>query len=400
MAIQLPALVLKRRQDRRLRSGHPWVFSNEVDTARTPLGQFAAGDWVNLCTQGGRMLGTAYVNPNTLIAARQVSGQANRPLDGSAIKKRIEHALSLREYLFKRPFYRLVYGESDGLPGLVVDRHGGVLVVQIGTQGMERLRDDIVTSLIECLEPSAIVLRNDLPVRSIEGLDAYVETVVGDPPESVQIEENGVCFEINPLTGQKNGWFYDHRENRARLSRYVHNARVLDVFSYAGGWGIQASAAGAADVVCVDSSKTACELVRQNAALNGFADRVSVRRGDAFEALKACRTDDELFDVVVLDPPAFARRRKDVKPALEAYTRLNRDALRILQDGGILASASCSSHVDPASFQGALHAAARGSGRVLQILERGHQAPDHPVHPALPESDYLKFVIARAIKSE
>ena len=397
MTAALPALVLRRRQDRRLRTGHPWVFSNEVDTARTPLTQFRPGDWVNLSTQGGRLLGTAYVNPNTLIAARLVSRQPDRPLDRACIKERVERALSLRDRLYARPYYRLVYAESDGLPGLVIDRHGEVLVAQTGTQGMERLRGDIAAAVNECLEPRSLVFRNDAPARTIEGLAQYVETVIGDPPGSIQIDENGARFEIDPLGGQKSGWFYDHRDNRARLARYVRDARVLDVFSYAGGFGIQAALAGAAAVVCVDSSAAACELAIRNAELNDLSDRIRVCRDDAFEVLKSFLAGGEHFDVVVLDPPAFARRRKDVKAALEAYTRLNRYAMQVLNSGGILASASCSSHVDAERFQEALRTAARAAGRELQILERGHQAPDHPVHPALPESDYLKFVIGRVV---
>lgn len=400
MSTALPPLVLKRREDRRLRSGHPWVFSNEVDTARTPLTQYTPGDWVNLSTRGGRLLGTAYVNPNTLIAARLVSRQPDRPLDRAVLRQRLEQALLLRDRLYDRPCYRLVYGESDALPGLVVDRHGQILVVQIGTRGMERLRDDIVAVLDERLAPRALVLRNDLPARATEGLEQYVDTAIGEAPGPVRIEENGAVFDIDPLGGQKTGWFYDQRENRARLARYVGDARVLDLFSYAGGFGIQAALAGATEVICVDSSEIACELVNRNAALNDCAARVSARPGDAFESLKSLHADGEHFDVVVLDPPAFARRRKDVKGAVEAYTRLNRHAMQVLRSGGILASASCSSHLDARQFQDALRAAARTAGCDMQILERGHQAPDHPVHPALPESDYLKFVIARVTKGE
>lgn len=400
MTASLPSLVLKRREDRRIRAGHPWVFSNEVDTGRTPLAQFRPGDWVNVRSRAGRALGTAYVNPNTLIAARLVNGNPDRPLERSGLGERLERALSLRDRLYARPFYRLVYAESDWLPGLVVDRHGDVLVIQAGTQGMERLRDEVVTALNERLQPKALVFRNDLPGRVTEGLAQYVETVIGEPPETVEIEENGVVFEIHPLDGQKSGWYYDQRDNRARVARYVPHARVLDMFSYAGGFGVQAAAAGAADVVCVDSSPAACEQASRNAALNGCAKRISVCRGDALEVLKSFRADGERFDVVVLDPPAFARRRKDVKAAAEAYTRLNRYAMRVLRSGGILASGSCSSHVDAGRFQDLLRAAARSAGGELQILERGHQAPDHPLHAALRESDYLKFVIARVLKTE
>jgi 23S rRNA (cytosine1962-C5)-methyltransferase len=392
--MNLADLFLKRREDRRLRGGHPWVFSNEVDTGQSPLSGFRAGEWVNVRAHGGRALATAYVNPSTLICARVVSRRPDRPLDRRRLVKRIGRALSLRERLYDAPYYRLVFGESDDLPGLVVDRHGDVLVVQIGTAGMERLRDDVVAGLDECLRPRALVLRNDTPARATEGLERYVETVIGEMPETVVVEENSCRFEIAPLTGQKNGWFYDHRENRARLGRYVRGARLLDVFSYVGGWGIQAAVAGAARVLCVDSSESACRLAARNAVLNDCEDRVEILRADAFDALKALRTDGERFDVVVLDPPAFARRRKDLSAAVEAYTRLNRLAMQLLNDGGILLTASCSSHLDSGRFAGALRAAAAAAGRRLQILERGHQAPDHPVHPALAESDYLKMIIA------
>ena len=387
-------LFLKRREDRRVRSGHPWVFSNEVDTGRSPLSAFQPGEWVNVRTHGGRALATAYVNPSTLICARIVSRRADRPLDRGRLVKRIGRARSLREKLYEAPYYRLVFGESDDLPGLVVDRHGDVLVAQIGTVGMERLRDDVIAALDECLRPKALVLRNDAPARATEGLDQYVETVIGETPDAVFIEENAARFEIAPLTGQKSGWFYDHRENRARLGRYVRGARVLDVFSYVGAWGIQAAVAGAARVLCVDSSESACRLASRNAALNDCQDRVEILRGDAFDALKALRTDGERFGAVVLDPPAFARRRKDLSAALEAYTRLNRLAMQLLNEGGTLVTASCSSHVDGGRFAAAIRAAAGAAGRRLQILERGHQSPDHPVHPALAESDYLKMIIA------
>ncbi|MDX1514881.1 MAG: class I SAM-dependent rRNA methyltransferase, partial [Gammaproteobacteria bacterium] len=331
MSEEIPPLVLRRREDRRLRSGHPWIFSNEVDTGKSPLTDFQPGDWVNVRAHGGAPLGTAYVNPGTLIAARMVSRAPNRPLDRAGIEHRIETALSLRQRLFPAPFYRLVYGESDGLPGLVVDRHGDVVVAQIGTQGMERLRDDVVAALDSRLKPRALVLRNDTPARATEGLAEYVETVIGEAPDTVRIEENGARFEIDPLRGQKCGWFYDQRDNRARLARYVSGARVLDVFCYAGGFGIQAARAGALAVQCVDGSQAACEIAEKNAALNECSDRIAVRRDDAFDALKSSAASGERFDAVVLDPPAFARRRRDLKSATEAYTRLNRLAIQLLE---------------------------------------------------------------------
>jgi 23S rRNA (cytosine1962-C5)-methyltransferase len=393
--MKLPDLILKPNEERRVKRGHPWVFSNEVDVEKSPLTEFAPGDWVTLRDHAGKALATAYVNPSTLISARVVNREPDQPLTREQIGARIRRALALRERLFDVPYYRLVFAESDDLPGLVVDRHGEVLVAQINTAGMESMRVDIVAALEDALHPLAMVLRNDVPARAMEGLEEYVETVIGELPERVTIEENGVVFEIDPVNGQKTGWFYDQRENRARLKRYVKGARVLDAFSYTGGFGIQAAVEGAASVHCIDSSEAALILALRNAALNRCGDRMTVDQADVFYALRRLRSEKQRYDLIVLDPPAFARRKKDLRAALEAYARLNRLALQLLEDDGILFTASCSWHVDSQQFTGALRAAARGANKRVQIIERGHQAPDHPVHPALEETDYLKFIVAR-----
>ncbi|MDX1527937.1 MAG: class I SAM-dependent rRNA methyltransferase [Gammaproteobacteria bacterium] len=394
--MKLPDLVLRANEERRVKGGHPWVFSNEVDVDKSPITEFSPGDWVTVRDHGGKALATAYVNPATLISARIVNREPDLPLSRDQMVERIRRALSLRERVFDVPYYRLVFGESDDLPGLVVDRHGEILVAQLNTAGMETLRMDIVSALEECLHPLALVLRNDVPARSMEGLEEYVETAIGELPDRVTIEENGVVFEIDPINGQKTGWFYDQRENRARLKRYVKGARVLDVFSYTGGFGIQAAVEGATSVHCIDSSEAALILALRNAALNRCGDRMTVDQADAFYALRKLRSEKQRFDLIILDPPAFARRKKDVRAALEAYARLNRLALQLLEDDGILFTSSCSWHVDAHQFMGALRAAARGANKRVQIIERGHQAPDHPVHPALEETDYLKFTVARA----
>jgi len=392
--VSLPPLRLRKNEDRRLRAGHLWVFSNEIDVERTPLTAFQPGDAVEVQDARGAPLGMAYVNPRSLIAARLVSRDRDARLDRALLKRRLARALSLRELLFDRPFYRLAYGESDGLPGLVADRFGDHVVVQLTTAGMERAKDEVVQALRDVVSPAGILFRNDSSGRQLEGLDAYVETAFGEVPEVVALEENGVRFEA-PMAGQKTGWFYDHRMNRARLMAYAKGRRVLDVFSYVGGWGVQAAAAGAEHVVCVDASAEALEHVSRNAALNDAADRVAARRGDAFDVLRMMAAEGEKFDVVVLDPPAFIKRRKDQKAGEEAYRRVNQLALEVLRQDGILVSASCSYHLPREALQDAMLRATRNRGRSLQIVEQGHQGPDHPIHPAIPETAYLKAFFGR-----
>jgi len=392
----LAPLCLKKNEDRRLRSGHLWVFSNEVDVAKSPITDFEPGQAAEVLRSDGKVIGSAYVNPHSLICARLISRRSATSLDKSLIKHRLNVALSLRTRLFEAPYYRLVYGEGDALPGLVVDRFGDVLVVQITTAGMERAKEGLLTALHEVLKPRAIVLRNDAPIRALEGLDSYVETV-GELPDAVEVVENGARFAVPVATGQKTGWFYDHRFNRGRMQHYARDKRVLDVFSYIGAWGVQAAVAGAAEVVCIEASAKAAEQVRANAALNGVAERVTAATGDAFDLLKTLRAEREKFDVVILDPPSFVKRKKDFKTGLEAYERLNRQAMQVLAKDGILISASCSFHLQREALLGVLLKASRHVERGLQILEQGHQGPDHPVHPAIPETDYLKAFIARVL---
>jgi 23S rRNA (cytosine1962-C5)-methyltransferase len=395
----LPNLYLRRRQERRVQRGHPWVFSNEVAIERSPLTALAAGDCVNVLSHSGKPLGTAYVNPHSLICARMLSRETDRALDEELLGARLTHALALRDDLGWLPDCRLVYGESDRLPGLIVDRYTDVLCVQIGTAGMERVRDDIVASLVKLCEPAAVVLRNDLPSRALEGLASYVEIAYGDLPSAVRLRENGASFEISPLKGQKTGWYYDHRCNRAALSRRADGRSVLDCFSYVGGFGIQAALGGAQSVLCLDSSRSALDYVSHNAELNGVAGRVDVRRGDVFDSLRALHGEERRFDIVVVDPPAFMRRKKDRRAGMEAYRRLNRRAIQVLEDDGLLLSASCSFHLSAEEHQELVTGAAADVGRWIQILQRGHQGADHPVHPRLAESEYLKALLLRVCRN-
>jgi 23S rRNA (cytosine1962-C5)-methyltransferase len=393
----LPPLRLKKNEERRLRAGHQWVYSNEVDTEKTPLSGFEPGQPVEVRDNRDAVIGTGYVNPHTLICARLVSRDPAHPFGASLLVHRLNVALALREMLYDQPYYRLVYGDSDGLPGLVVDRYDTVLVVQITTAGMEVMKDDVLAALDKVIKPTAVLLRNDSSARAMEGLSDYVTTASGTVPERVALVENGVHFEAPLLTGQKTGWFYDQRDNRARIARYARGKRVLDVFSYLGGFGIQAAAAGAESVLCVDSSATALEGVQINTALNQFRAGVETLQGDAFDALKQLREQREHFDIVIVDPPAFIKRKKDMKEGVQAYRRINQMAMQVLAKDGILMSCSCSFHMTRDSLLEQMLGAARHIDRSLQILEQGHQGPDHPVHPAISETDYLKAFIGRVL---
>lgn len=392
-------LYLKKNADRRLRAGHLWIYSNEVDVTHSPLNGFEAGQAIAIYSYNNNLLGNGYINPHSLICARLISRDPQYHLNRSLLMQRLNRALSLRAYLFDKPFYRLVYGESDGLPGLVVDRFGEVVVVQITTAGMERVRADVVAVLEEVLTPRAIVLRNDSPVRALENLDSYVEVVQGTLPPEVLIEENGVLFKVSVLDGQKTGWFYDHRLNRARMCRYVKRQRVLDLFSYSGAWGIQAAVAGAREVWCVDSSQKALNCLHENAVLNGITEKLTILQGDAFNTLKILRSEGQKFDVVILDPPAFIKRKKDQKEGELAYRRLNQMAIQVLNKEGFLVSASCSLHLQRMTFLELIWAASRHVDRHLQVLEQGHQSPDHPIHPAIPETGYIKTFIGKIFMS-
>ena len=344
------------------------------------------------------MLGSGYINPQSLICIRLLSHKPDELLDHNLLQARIEQASSLRERLFTTPQYRLVFGESDYLPGLVIDRFGDVLVAQIGTAGMERVRKSLIEVLESTFNPEAIVLRNDLGGRALEGLELDIEVVSGRLPAELMLEEHGARFIVRPLDGQKTGWFFDQRPSRASLHRYCAGNRVLDACSYTGAFGIQAALAGAAQVLCVDSSASALEQVQGHAQLNGVESIVQTHQGDVFETLTRLRTDKRCFDVVVLDPPALIPRRKDLKRGTQAYRRLNRLALSCLDRDGILVSSSCSFHLSEERLAELIHAAARREGRGLQLLERAHQGPDHPVRPGMPESKYLKTYIVRAVR--
>lgn len=391
-------LRLKKNADRRLKAGHLWLYSNEIDIAATPLKAMTPGEQVIVEASNGRAMGVAYVNPNSLICARIVSRDPEVVLDRSLLVHRLNQALSLRKRMFDEPYYRLVHSEGDLLPGLVIDRFDDVLVVQLNTQGMARVQEEVVDALNKVVSPRVIVLRNDTSGRRQELLPLENEIVQGQLDDVVMMRENGVQFEVPVLTGQKTGWFFDHRVNRDWINGLVKGKRVLDVFSYIGGWGVQAAMHGAASVTCVDSSATALDSVARNAALNGVEDVISLVEGDAFEALAALKAEGAEFDIVIVDPPAFIKKRKDIPAGERAYAKLNREAMRLLTRDGLLVSGSCSMHLAPERLIDIVRGAARHQDRHAQVIFEGHQGPDHPVHPAIPETAYLKALGVRIFR--
>ena len=386
-----PTVRLQPRHDARLRHGHPWAFSNEI-MMDAEAKAIPPGTPVTLTTAGGERLGAGFFNPHTLIAARVLT--ADMPMRRSTAPfyaGRIQAAASgLRERLYPEPYYRLVHAEADGLPAVVIDRMGDVLVVQLNAAGPDLARDDIVAALVETLNPRAVILKNDSPARALEGLPLETRLAHGALAGPVELVENGARFRTDPLEGQKTGWFYDQRDSRAFVARFAADAKVLDAYCYGGGFGIEAAMAGAKSVTLLDRSAGALEAAGRSAALNGVGDRCTVRQQEVFEALEAMATAGEKYDVVIIDPPAFAKSRKDIPTAVKGYRKLVRQAATLVPPGGILFAASCSHNVGVPEFSDAVARGLDDAGRTGRVLRTAGAGPDHPVHPMLPESAYLK----------
>jgi 23S rRNA (cytosine1962-C5)-methyltransferase len=382
-----PCLTLAKGRSKRLRSGHPWVFSNEIDmTAEAKA--LPAGALVTLVDAGGERLGVATFNPHTLIAARLLSRQPAERVDAAFLAKRLQSAVALRQRLFDGDCYRLVHSEADGLPGLVVDRYGDTLAVQTNTAGMERLLPELLAAFEAVLSPKAVVLKNDSPVRGLEGLEPSHRVAAGESSGPVELVENGCRFLADLAEGQKTGWFYDQRDNRAFVARLSPGQRVLDVYTYAGGFAVQAAKAGASEVVAIDRSEHALALAEQAAQLNG----VSVRtiRAEAFTEMARLDSAGERFGVVVADPPAFVKSKKDLNSGAKGYRKMARMAASLVAPGGFLFVASCSHHMPAELFAEEIAHGLSLAGRSGRILRSAGAAADHPVHPLLPESAYLK----------
>ncbi|TEU23069.1 class I SAM-dependent rRNA methyltransferase [Alkanindiges illinoisensis] len=383
--MSLPRLRIKKREQQRLRDGHLWVYSNEVETQVTPL-KAISGNLVHLEDYRGQFIATASFNAQSLICARIVSLDEVSVLDQAFFRQKIQAALALRDTIFQQPYYRLVFGEGDFLPGIVIDRFNEILVAQISTQAIEHAKPELVAALQEIFgQDCKILFKNDGKGRHIEQLPEYTEHV-GAPFNDIELIENGVQFKA-PVDGQKTGWFFDHRDGRQWLNACVKGKSVLDVFSYIGGWGIQAAKHGASTVTCVDASQKAIDQIGINAQLNGL-NNVQTICADAFDYLKT--QDNTTYDVIVLDPPALIQKRRDFEQGRQAYFVLNEHALKRINEGGIFISASCSLHMTSDELLKIVQQVARRQNKQVQLIHQARPAADHPRLLSMPEADYLK----------
>jgi len=384
------SLYLKPKEHHRIQKGHLWVFSNELDNVPRDI---AAGETVKLFSHDRKFMGIGFYNPHSLISFRLLSRTDEEP-DREFFRKKFLEALKLREKIYKTEdtnAYRLVHGESDALPGLIVDRFNQAIVLQAFSAGMDIHLSLICDVLQELLNPAVIIVRNESVLRELEGLPLYKEVVRGEQAATVQtIHDAGIIFEVNLFEGQKTGFFLDQRENRRIIRKFSDGADVLDVFTNDGGFALNALSGGARSAILVDSSKEALQRADRNAQLNSFTD-YNLVAADAFDMLEKMVEAKETFDIVILDPPSFTKSRKNLPGALKAYKRLNKLGLQLLRNGGFLATASCSHHVSEEDFLQSVHQAAQASGLQLRLIHKNSQPFDHPVLLAMPETSYLKF---------
>ena len=387
-------IVLRKKEDHRITAGHPWVFSNEIATVH---GSPGPGSIVEVQNAGGRTLGIGLYHPHSLIAVRLLSMHIE-DINLEFFRRRIAQALSLRVRIYQdSSVYRLVHGESDFLPGLIVDRFNDICVIQTFSYGMDMRQTELCDALDGLLHPRCIVERNESPLRALEALPERRSVLRGEPGP-VEIEEHGIRYALHPLEGQKTGFFLDQRENRLLARRYSRGARVLDCFCNDGGFALNAARGGATSVLALDVSGEETRRAARNAELNGITT-VQFETADVFERLRSLREVGARFDLVILDPPSFTRNRKNVPAAKRGYRELHEGALRLLDTDGLLITASCSHHIEPDTFLQVIQDAAFRCGRSLQMIDWRGAAPDHPVLPAAPETRYLKLGVFRALES-
>ncbi len=388
----LPRIRLRPGADSRFKRGHNWVYSNEIemDDAAKAL---PAGSMVQLLRSDKKELGVGTFNPHTLIAYRGFSRSGSRPVDGKLIKDRLTRARALREALFGEPHYRLIHGDADGLPGLVIDRFADTVVVQTATAGMDQLLDQVIVALEKLISPSTIVISNDGKFRNLEHLDRYSKVVKGGANGAIEVRENDLTFYADPLNGQKSGWFFDQRRNRAFVSGLAKGRNAVDLYSYAGGFGITAAAAGATNVLMIDRSERALDLARKAAETNGLASACQFSATEVFGALERFQEGKRRFGLVIADPPAFIKTKKDVATGIKGYKKLARLSATAVEPQGFLFIASCSHNMHEDRF---IEETSRGigqAGRSPRLIYRSGAGPDHPVHPFMPESEYLKALV-------
>lgn len=384
---------LRRGREQRVLGGHPWIFRSDIEREDGA----ADGLPVRVLTSAGRFLAMAVYNPRSQISLRMLS-RRDEPVDGAFIRGRVRRAVDYRRRFADLGSCRLIFAESDGLPAVIADKFGDVIVVQILCLGMERFKADIVDALAQELSPRGIYERNDVPVRELEGLSQQTGLLWGEVPDRVEMQENGVRFLVDVKEGQKTGFFLDQKENRAAIAPFVPGMRVLDCFTHTGSFALHAARYGAAEVTGVDISEHACACALENARLNGVEDRVRFECANAFDFLRAQQTAKAQYDVVILDPPAFTKTRSAVEGALRGYKEINLRGMKLTRDGGFFVTCSCSQHVTPDLFRGMLMDAQKDAHVQLRQIEWRTQGRDHPILLASPETQYLKCGIFQVFK--
>lgn len=388
-------VTLKKGEGRTIKAGGMWIFDNEIDHISN---EYQDGDMVWVCDFDEYPLGQGFINSHSKIRIRMMSRNSNQNIDQDFIRMRVKNAWEYRKKTVDISSCRLIFGEADFLPGIVVDKFSDVLVVESLALGIEKWKKTIIDSLKTILEEDGIVIRgvyerSDAKVREQEGMERYKGFIGNEFDTSVLIEENGVKYMVDVKDGQKTGFFLDQKYNRLAIQKLCKDASVLDCFTHTGSFALNAGMAGAEKVIGVDASELAVKQATKNASLNDLQDRVSFLCRDVFELLPELESNHELFDVVILDPPAFTKSRSSIKNAVKGYREINLRAMKLVKDGGYLATCSCSHFMSPEMFSQTIHQAARNVRKRLRQVEYRTQAPDHPILWAADESYYLKFYI-------
>ena len=383
-------ITLRKTRETRVRSGHPWLYASEIERVE---GESAAGV-AEVYSAKGTFLARALYNPASQIALRILTTH-DEPIDADFFARRVRTAWEYRQRFCNANSCRAIYAEADFLPGLVVDKFGGVLVVQVLSLGMELWKRELTDILVEVIRPEGIYERNDVPVRRLEGMQEATGLLYGDVPDRVPMVENGIVYAVDVKHGQKTGFFLDQKENRAAIAPLCPGARVIDMFCHNGSFALNAAKYGAREVTGVDISEEALAVARDNARANGLDANFEAH--NCFDLLRALSDQGEKYDLVILDPPAFTKTRQMTERALRGYKEINLRGMKLVPDGGFLVSCSCSQHVDDAAFTAMLNEAARDAKKKLRMVEFRTQAKDHPILPASPETKYLKCAILQVL---
>ena len=386
-------VTLRKTRETRVRGGHPWIYASEIEKVE---GDFENGDIVDVADFRGKFIGRGFYNPLSQISLRVLT-RNDEPCDRAFFEKRVRDAWEYRQLLCDPMSCRLIYSESDFLPGLVVDKFGDVLVLQSLSLGIEKIKDMLCDILMEVVKPAGIWERSDVPVRRLEGLEQATGLLRGGVPDVVEMTENGIRFLVDVKQGQKTGFFLDQKQNRAAIAPLCKGARVLDCFCHNGSFSLHAAKYGAASVLGVDISEEALEVARENARINGF-DNVNFEAHNCFDLLRELTDAGTQYDLVILDPPAFTKNKAAVQSALRGYKEINLRGLKLTRPGGFLVTCSCSQHVLPEMFQDVINQAARDAKKRIRLVEYRTQGYDHPILPQSVETKYLKTMIIQVME--